>query len=175
MSADQIQLVALVIQGLALVIVVIQISFLRRNLERSRQDNLAYHERTRKQTTIEYAGRKWLDARIQLEAKYGDDVIAEGAAENIYNDKDLKSQVDQLLGTLEHIAAGVNTGIYDEDVLYRMVSSSVIDNFTRFKHYIKIRRQRESEEKYIELEAMAIRFMDRRSKKPMKLGDIIHS
>ena len=175
MNIETIQLIATIFQGLALIFLFIQIRIIRKDFIGSRSDNLAYHERIKKQSTLEYAGKQWVDARMQLESEYGTDIVAEEDAKNIYQDMKLKAKVDKLLGTLEHIAAGVNSKIYDEDILYRMVASSVIDNFNRFKHYIKIRRQHESEEMYIELEALAIRFMDRRSKKPMKLGDIIHS
>ena len=168
MNIEIIQITATIIQGIALILLFMQLKVMRK-------DNLAYHERLKKQSTLEYAGKQWLDARMQLESEYGTDIVAEEDAKNIYQNMKLKAIVDKLLGALEHIAAGVNSKIYDEDILYRMFASSVIDNFNRFKHYIKLRRQRESEEMYIELEALAIRFMDRRSKKPMKLGDIIHS
>ena len=175
MNIEVLQLFATFIQIVAVIFLFVQIKIMGKDFIGSRKDNLAYHERLKKQSTLEYAGKQWLDARMQLESIYGDEIVAEEDANNIYQDKELKSQVDKLLGTLEHIAAGVNSKIYDEDILYRMVASSVVDNFNRFKHYIKIRRQNESKEMYIELEALAIHFMERRRKKPMKLGDIIHS
>jgi len=172
---DIIQIVATLIQAAVLLLLLIQVRIMHLDWKRANIDSAALHERTKKQSTLEHAGELWAEARYELESKFGSEVIATDEAENIFKDKELKAHVDKLLGTLEHIAAGVNMGIYDADILYRMCASSVMNNFTKFKNYIKIRRQQESEEMYIELEALVIKFMDRRHKKPMKLGEIVHS
>lgn len=172
---DWLQLIATIVQAGALIFLIMQVRIMHLEWQRAHKANLALHERTKKQSTLEHAGELWAEARYELESKFGSEVIATDEAENIFQNKELKANVDKLLGTLEHIAAGVNSEIYDGDILYRMCATSVINNFHKFKNYIRIRRQQESEEMYIELEALVIKFMERRSKKPMKLGDIINS
>ncbi|CAK8723862.1 hypothetical protein KKHLCK_13350 [Candidatus Electrothrix laxa] len=130
---DWLQMIATVIQAGALIFLIVQVRIMHLEWKRANKANMAIHERTKKQSTLEHAGELWAEARYELESKFGSEVIASDEAENIFKDKELKANVDKLLGTLEHIAAGVNTGIYDADILYRMCATSVINNFTKFK------------------------------------------
>lgn len=168
MTVEQIQLVATILQVFAFVALIVQLYLMHR-------ERLVYHERTRKQATLEHAGPRWSEALFELDTRFGPDALAKEKAQDLFDDYELKAYVDKLLGTLEDISAGVNTQIYDADILYRMCATSIINSFNRFKSYIELRRQQESPEMYIELEAVAIRFADRRRKKPGSLGDIIHS
>ncbi|MYM62420.1 DUF4760 domain-containing protein [Pseudomaricurvus sp. HS19] len=144
-------------------------------LHLSRKERRAYHERTKKQATLEHAGPQWVDAKFELETRFGNELIQKAKADEIFKNHELKAHVDRLLSSLEDISAGVNAGIYDGDILYRMCATSFIRSFERFKTYIELRRKEESQEMYIELEAVVTTFTERRRKHPMSAGDILHS
>jgi len=176
MEKETIQLLAVLLQTLVIIGLFFQVHIMHKSLEVSKVVNDSYHERLKKQSTLEYAGEKWLSARVQLERAYGVDALSKDVAQQIYEDNELRTQVLNLLGTLEHISAGVNSKVYDEDILYRMAGASVIDNFNRFKNYIKLRRQNEgNDELYIELEELSVNFMNRQKKERSKAGDMIYS
>jgi len=168
MSVVEVTLLLVSLQLVGLIILTMQLYLMRK-------DRLALHERTRKQSTIENAGPLWGDARLQLETRFGRDPLATKQAQEIFDDKELKAYVDKLLGTVEHISVGINTGIYDKDILYRMSSTSIIETFRRYKSYIMLRRNLEGSEMYTEFECVANEFSLMRQKKPYPLGNIMHS
>lgn len=94
------------------------------------------HERRRKQATIEYFD----NLTLQLYEK-----------EAIFNEKyneleidiaildtnvELHKKATEVLSAFERLCVGVNTGIFDFDILDRMAGSYLISTYTRFRPYI---------------------------------------
>jgi Domain of unknown function (DUF4760) len=101
----------------------------------------ADHERQKKQSTIEDFGDTYLLCRYEIEAKYGLEPIIAATVAQIDSDHERRAALNKLLGTLEHMAVGVNTGVYDRDVVYRMSAGSMIGLRHRLHHYIEHRRK----------------------------------
>jgi hypothetical protein len=119
----------------------------------------ADHERQKKQSTIEDFGDTYLLCRYEIEAKYGLEPITAATAEQIDSDLEKCAVFNKLLGTLEHMAVGVNTGVYDRDVVYRMSSGSMIGLRHRLHHYIEHRRKMLNQPKlFVEHERLASDF-----------------
>ena len=128
-----IEIVFEIFQVLIFIILLLQLLNLRRNLNNSVRTTNAYHERLKKQSTLEYCGRLWAKARLELESEYDVDFISKEQTKEMFENTSHRAKVHNLLGALEHISAGVNSGIYDEDILYRMSATSIINNFNKFK------------------------------------------
>jgi hypothetical protein len=97
--------------------------------------------------------------RYEIEAKYGLEPITATTAAQIDSDHEKCAVFNKLLGTLEHMAVGVNTGVYDRDVVYRMSAGSMIGLRHRLHHYIEHRRKVLNQPKlFIEYERLASDF-----------------
>jgi hypothetical protein len=101
----------------------------------------ADHERQKKQSTIEDFGSAYLLCRYEIERKYGSEPITAAIAAQIDSDLEKCADFNKLLGILERMAVGVNTGVYDRDVVYRMSAGSIIALRHRLHHYIEHRRK----------------------------------
>ncbi|NEQ97940.1 MAG: DUF4760 domain-containing protein [Cyanothece sp. SIO2G6] len=156
-----------VLQFLALVAVFIQV-YVAFNAVK------ADHERKRKQSTIEYIGKIWSESRYELESRYGTDPLTKEDIKDIENNKELTASVIRLLGQLEHIAVGVNSGVYDKDILYRMSSASISKIYARLYLFVEERRKN-NPRAYIELEELVSEFRERNRDRPGTSGNIRHS
>lgn len=135
----------------------------------------ADHERQKKQSTIEDFGDTYLLCRYEIEAKYGLEPITAATAAQIDSDHEKCAALNKLLGTLEHMAVGVNTGVYDRDVVYRMSAGSMIGLRYRLHHYLEHRRKVLNQPKlFIEYERLASDFEQVYRPKPLG-GEIEHS
>ena len=56
---------------------------MRRNLNNSVRTTNAYHERLKKQLTLEYCGKRWEKARLELESEYDIDFIPKEQAKEM--------------------------------------------------------------------------------------------
>lgn len=130
----------------------------------------ADHERRKKEATIEYINnvrQLWSKNRQDFDKKFGahSHSLTDEDVSNINNDKELKETVRGLLGLLEHISVGMNTGVYDKNLLFRMSGKYLIDLFDRFKPYIK-ESQKENPYSYIEFEELVVDFQERKRLRP---------
>jgi hypothetical protein len=127
----------------------------------------ADHERQKKQSTIEDFGNAYLLCRYEIEAKYGLEPITAATANQIDSDLEKCAALNKLLGILEHMVVGVNTGVYDRDVVYRMSAGSMIALKYRLHNYIEHRRKVLTQPKlFIEFERLANEFETIYSPKP---------
>ncbi|MBF0369413.1 MAG: hypothetical protein HQL52_08165 [Magnetococcales bacterium] len=122
----------------------------------------ANHERKRKQSTIEYLGKVWRESRLELESCYGTDPLTKDKIAELEADNKRKAEIVNLLGSLEHIAAGVNCGVYDKDILYIMSATSISSIYYRFKVFIDHQRVTANSSAYIQLEKLSNDFLDRK-------------
>jgi Domain of unknown function (DUF4760) len=136
----------------------------------------ADHERQKKQSTIEDFGDAYLLCRYEIEAKYGLEPITAEASSKIDNDLEKCAAINKLLGTLEHVAVGVNVGVYDRDVVFRMSAGSMIRIRHQLHHYIEHRRRVLSQPKlFNEYEKLTRDFEAIYQPQPSNQGDIKHS
>ncbi|WP_437644005.1 DUF4760 domain-containing protein [Sorangium sp. So ce362] len=142
----------------------------------------ADHERRKKQATIEYANDirdLWQERRVAIESGIGRKIeansksLTEKEVETIKNSPELRDAVRELLARLEHLSVGINTCVFDKNLLYRMSGSYLIRVYAFMEPYITSVRPN-SNFAYIELECMIKDFMDqkRANPDPRTVGDM---
>ncbi|MDD2810257.1 DUF4760 domain-containing protein [Rhodoferax sp.] len=137
----------------------------------------ADHERRKKQATFEFVQKirpAWLEAKHAIEEKWGDEPLTSKELLEIDSDFQLLKLVRNLLGQLEHLSVGMNSGVFDKDLLYRMSGSQLISIYHRLHTYID-RAQKSSPKAYIEYQDLVKSFEDRRRTRPDASGNIVNS
>jgi Domain of unknown function (DUF4760) len=154
------EVLALIVWSISVVVLIIQVQV-------GINAVAADHERRRKQSTIEYIGGVWRDARHELERDYGPSGLSTETLKKILEDYKLEADIRNLLGVLEHMSVGLHAGIYDKDLLYRMTATFIIQTYHRFEPYMMHKRN-ENPTMYIEFQRLAIEF---RRRKESEIGD----
>lgn len=137
----------------------------------------ADHERRRKQATIDFMLQVrpiWQESQRLLDERFGEGTLSGEALEEIQKNRDARDVISRLLGNLEHLAVGVNTGVFDRELLFRTSASFISKIYHRLRPHIK-KVQSGLPTAYIEFEQLAVGFEDRRRIKPPRSGDIVHS
>ena len=137
----------------------------------------ADHERRRKQATIDFMIQLrpvWQESHRLLDERFGSGPLAEQALDEIKSNRDARDIISQLLGNLEHMAVGANTGVFDRDLLFRTSAYFLTNIYHRLRPYIK-RVQAGLPTAYVEFEQLAMEFDERRRTKPPTAGQIVHS
>lgn len=111
------------------------------------------HERRRKQATIEYFEEmtsKLYDSQAKFNNKFNQlDVDISELDTNI----ELLKNATEILAAFERLSVGVNTKIFDLDILDRMAGSYLMVMYTRFAPYIaKVRTDASRVNSYQEFE-----------------------
>ena len=114
----------------------------------------ADHERRKKQATVEYVNSirsMYRPIAEKLLAKFGEQKVIN--MDEI--DSSVAADIKECLSVVEHLAAGVNVGIFDLKIIDRMSGSYFLDMRDRFKPYIKDRRVKRGNDKlYCEFEVL---------------------
>jgi hypothetical protein len=134
----------------------------------------AEHERQKKQATIEYVKAirpLYREAKLKVDKKFGDKTLSEADVEELEKDFDTKESLKDLLSILEHAAVGMNAGVFDKDLWYRMSGSFLIRIYRRFYAYIKKAQQRQPSA-YNEFLEIVIDFENRKKQKVDPSGNI---
>ena len=137
----------------------------------------ADHERRKKQATFEFIQKirpAWIETKHSLEKRWGKNPLTSKELAEIDNDFELLKKVRNLLGLLEHLSVGMNTEVFDKDLLFRMSGTQIINISIMFNSYIK-KVQRSIPTAYIEFEELAKGFEERKRLRPESRGNIIHS
>jgi len=122
------------------------------------------HERRRKQATIEYfedMTSKLYDSQARFNTKFNrlDIDISE-----LDTDTELLKDATEILAAFERLSVGVNTKIFDFDILDRMAGSYLVVMYTRFAPYIaKVRTDALRVNSYTEFENVVVRIEKKRS------------
>lgn len=101
----------------------------------------ADHERRKKQATIEYAGQILREARFKLDARYRSRILTNEELAKLIDTPEDYAEWRNALGVFEHLAVGVNAGVYDKDILYRMSGSYIIELFSLVEPYVLLKRE----------------------------------
>jgi hypothetical protein len=170
--------ISTLIVGIATVVAVfLQFRVASNSVKLAAQALKADHERRKKQATIDYVKEIrviWRETRVKLEKKYGTESLSKEALEEINSNIDTNAIVKNLLGSLEHMSVGMNTGVYDKDLLFRMSGQYLINMYHRMRPYIEERRK-ENPIAFIEFHELIHDFEERKRKKPSMVGNIEHS
>lgn len=132
------------------------------------------HERRKKEATINYLNLirpKYKTLLRECEKELGVDVISQDLLSTIMENEDLRNSVKDYLSTIEHLSVGINTGVFDKDILYRMSASYLITMFYRFKPYID-NVQKTLPSAYAEFEHLVKEFENQRKSLPTQRGTI---
>ncbi len=141
-------------QALSLVIALATLSALWVQLFLIYRTFKADHERREKQATVEYVNRVralYRPISNKIVAKFG-----EGKVINVDEIKpDDIGDIKEFLSLVEHLAAGVNIGIFDLVIIERMSGSYFLNMRDKFMPYVKyVRTKRGNPRLYSEFETM---------------------
>lgn len=135
----------------------------------------ADHQRRKKQSTIEFlmfhVRPQWTEGQKILDQRWPESVITDKVLKEISENSESKAIVQTLLGHLEYMAVGINTGIYDEDILYRASGAYLIRLFHRLRPFVK-QAQQDLPTRYIEFENLIAKFEKRKRNKPDEAGNL---
>jgi len=104
----------------------------------------ADHERRKKQATIEFVNKireSYRTINNELIKKFGKGPIGTKELDALYNDYELWHKLKNMLSLFEHLAVGINTGVFDLDILDRMAGGYFINIYNRYAYYISERRK----------------------------------
>ena len=112
-------------------------------------------ERRKKQGTIEYFEEitfKYFNTQALFNAKMSK---CELDFSDLEKNPDLLKDAKAVLSAFERLSVGVNTGVYDFDILNRMAGSYLVYMFNRFSPYIEqIRTDASRQKSYTEFELL---------------------
>lgn len=126
------------IQALGFIGVILSIWFARRGA-------IADHDRRKKQATIEYLHKlrpSWRDCHGILYGKFEERQLSSTHAMEIWGDAKLSRAASELLNLLEHLSVGVNTDVYDVEIVDRACGSYLIRLHEMMSSYIKLLREK---------------------------------
>jgi len=136
-----------VIQILMFLVISIQLYFMQKTFR-------ADHERRKKQATVEYLNKireQYRTLSNKLIGKFNEDAI------NLSKiDDGTRIEIKELLSILEHLSTGVNTEVYDYDIIKRMSGSYLVNRYKQLYPYID-NAQKSSRTLYIEFETLCKR------------------
>ena len=154
------EILSLVINFIGIGLIIFQLAIAVRSFK-------AEHERKKKQATIEYihnAREVYNKSRRNVEAMFGTDVLTEANVIELVKDSRAKDEIKDLLAILEYISVGMNTGVFDKDLWYRMSGAFLIRVYNQARSYIKY-SQKDHPTAYIEFEEIVKDFEERNRKK----------
>lgn len=166
---ENIQLIVSCFTCIGVVISLVNLILLRRNF-------LASHERTRKQATIDfYHDLKNRSTEIE---QWLFSEFMHGSTQIDLNeiDDDLSFKIRSYLSILEQFSTGVNLGIYDVTVTYRLSGTSLINTYNQLKPYITaMRKERNEPILYKEFELLTIKLQQINYQPPDVGGELKYS
>ncbi len=122
------------------------------------------HERRRKQATIEYF-EEMTSKLYNVQAKFNLKLTQlDIDIDMLDTDLELLKDATEVLAAFERLCVGVNTNIFDIDILDRMAGSYLIIMYTRFSPYIeKVRRDSSRINSYKEFECVVDKIKKKRN------------
>lgn len=167
---DNYEIFRIIFFGLTACILIVQAGLALKSIK-------ADHERRKKQATFEFVQKirpAWIEAKHAIESRWGNDPLTSNELEEINKDFELLKLVRNLLGLLEHLSVGMNSGVFDKDLLFRMSGSQLIGIHKRLRAYID-RVRLSAPAAYIEYSDLVKDFEERKRIKPETNGNIINS
>ncbi len=154
------------IQIAMLIVISIQLYLLNKTYK-------ADHERRKKQSTVEYINSIRNDYRM-LNNKLNEKFPQKAIVLEEIDDKTAK-EISLLLSILEHMSVGVNTGVYDFEILNRMSGSYLVNRYHQLYPHIQ-KSQEKSPTFFMEFEQLCARIeKSRKANFHSKKGNITYS
>jgi len=111
-----------------------------------------------KQETIDYLNRFRGAYKPIEEALFSGEIDLKNLADH------QAVSIRHILSKVEHLAVGVDAGIYDFDLVNRMSGAFLVNMYSKFKSYIEeTRESRSNQNIYIEFDRLQKRISDTRS------------
>lgn len=121
------------------------------------------HDRRRKQATIEYFDNLTLqlyEKEAMFNEKYNE---LEVDIAMLDTNAEMHKVAIEVLSAFERLCVGINTGIFDFDILDRMAGSYLINIYTRFSPYIEKKHGDASQASaYVEFENVVNKIKEKR-------------
>lgn len=154
-------------EKLSLILGTISISILVSQLYLLYKSYKADHERRRKQATIEYVNN------IRKSYRPLSDKLREKFKERVINTEEVSEEdqqdIKEFLSIVEHLSVGINTGVYDLNILSRMSGRYFRNMYEKLLPYINFARQDSgSNTTYCEFEEVYTRLKEIVSAKPTR-------
>lgn len=117
------------------------------------------HLRRRQQATLEYlvlhVRPHWKDSlrllKQDLDAQQ--QPLSPELLARITSEPETKASIEKVLGNIEHMAVGVNVGVYDLELINRASGGFLIRTYSQFLPYIELVQQRQARA-YVEFEQL---------------------
>jgi len=126
----------------------------------------AYHERVKKQATIEFVNNireAYRKINNDLVKEFGEGPLDDEKIEKLTKNQELWAKLKDMLALFEHLAVGVNTGVFDFHILSRMSGGYIIKIYDQYSYYIKKRRRDTGNPRiYIEFENLVLKLKKER-------------
>ena len=108
----------------------------------------AENERNQKQSTIEFINTiraSYSPINVEISNRFS------GVINVDEFDLELKSKIKELLAVIEHLSVGINSGVFNFQIFFRMSGSYFLNIFRKLHPFI-LDEQKENPAKYIEFE-----------------------
>ncbi len=125
----------------------------------------AENERKKKQSTVEFINNirdRYKPTYNELNKKYS------GVINLTEIDDTLKNELREILSTIEHLSVGINSGVYDFQIFFRMSGSYFLSIFRKLHPYI-LDCQKSQPSRYIEFESICKKIEIERKKRNLKI------
>jgi len=124
----------------------------------------ADHERRRKQSTFEFVNavsERYKKALDKFDKKHGHGKVVDVSS---YTDDDYFT-IKSFLSEIERICAGINSDVFDYEILKKMMASELVRNNDRFRQHINnARKVQDNLNLYVEFDEVARRIREDKSK-----------
>lgn len=137
----------------------------------------ANHERTRAQATIDYVApirAAWVKLKQHFEKTLEDNDYDEKLSDQnldlIMGDPQLRNELSVFLSTLEHLAVGTDTKVFDKNLVLRMIGALLVHLFNWVEPYIeRVQGDQARKTIYIEFKRLAIELKTKHLEEELKL------
>lgn len=147
------EVLAIIVGTVSIAILIVQVGVAARTLKLD-------HKRRKNEATINFMLQVrplWHQGRRLIDQKWGKTELSESALTEIDENFEAHEIVRTLLGHLELLSVGVNSGVYDKNLLRRMSGAHLTRMYRRLKPYIK-RMQKKQTSAYVEFERLIHEF-----------------
>lgn len=149
------------IQALGFIGIILSIAVMRRVA-------IADHSRRRKQSTLEYLHDlrpQWRDSYRVLFNRFKEPQLSSAHAREIMDDDELRQHANEILSLVEHLSVGINTDVYDRDIVEQACGSYLINLRMMMGSFIRLAQERYKNPRlFRELDSVIRGFEDQRRK-----------
>lgn len=132
----------------------------------------ADHERTKKQSTIEFYNEISKETVLLLDEMKTHSITGHVPIDKIEEHPGLKSAVQRYLSLMERFSVGVNTGVYDLYIFDRMAGIHTIHKFNELRAFIEFTREKRNINVfYVDFEQMVTSLSEIRKKRFPQKGE----